>query len=113
MLGGFKGSSLTTAVSGGKRLAVRSLAGSLDAIKGEKDDDWAVVKVTDMNSEWPVIALDPVPAPKVNDLTYILQHPNAQQKRLGFVRNRITDVDERVVRHLESAHRNERDRRGL
>jgi V8-like Glu-specific endopeptidase len=86
--------------SGGKSLAVTSLAGSLDTITGEKKDDWAVVKVPDMDSQWPAIALDSGQVPKINDLTYILQHPNAQQKRLGFVRNKITDVDDRVVRYL-------------
>ena len=44
--------------------------------------------------------LDGGPAPKVGDLAYILQHPGGQQKRLGFVRNMISDVTPGVVRYL-------------
>ena len=38
--------------------------------------------------------------PRVGDLTYILQHPSGHQKRLGFVRNTISDVKDGVVRYL-------------
>jgi S1-C subfamily serine protease len=82
----------------GKSLAVTPLQGTVDSIKGEKPDDWAVVKVADMKDDWPVIALDDAPAPKAGDLAYILQHP--QQKRLGFVRNTISDVADGVIRYL-------------
>jgi V8-like Glu-specific endopeptidase len=84
----------------GASMGVTSLPGTVDTIKGEKADDWAVVKVEHMNTEWPVIPLDDAPVPKVNDLAYILQHPNAQQKRLGFVRNTISDVADGVIRYL-------------
>ncbi len=40
------------------------------------------------------------PAPAVGDLTYILQHPGGHQKRLGFVRNTISDIKDGVVRYL-------------
>jgi S1-C subfamily serine protease len=84
----------------GKSLPVTSLVGTADAITGEKADDWAVVRIGGMQPEWPVVPLDDAPAPKVGDRAYILQHPNARQKRLGFVRNAISDVDERSVRYL-------------
>jgi V8-like Glu-specific endopeptidase len=84
----------------GNSMPVTSLSGKVESIIGEKNDDWAVVRIADMKPEWPTIAIDGGTAPKVNDLAYILQHPNAQQKRLGFVRNRITDVDDRIIRYL-------------
>ncbi len=31
---------------------------------------------------------------------FIIQHPNGDRKRLGFVRNLITSVDDRVIHYL-------------
>ena len=84
----------------GASIAVTSLAGTPGTIKGEKADDWAVIEVPGMAADWPIVALDAAPAPQVGDLAYILQHPGAQQKRLGFVRNTISDVDAGVVKYL-------------
>lgn len=84
----------------GASLAVTSLRGDTSTIKGEEADDWAIIKVVDMRPEWPVIVLDGAPAPKVGDLAYILQHPEGQKKRLGFVRNKVTEVNDAVVRYL-------------
>jgi endonuclease G len=84
----------------GASTAVTSLAGTKGTIKGERADDWAVIEIPNMKGDWPILALDAAPAPKVGDPAYILQHPGAQQKRLGYVRNMISDVDERVVRYL-------------
>jgi V8-like Glu-specific endopeptidase len=84
----------------GKSLPVTSLVATADTITGEKADDWAVVQIGGMQPEWPVVALDDAPAPKVGDRAYILQHPSARQKRLGYVRNTISDVDERSVKYL-------------
>jgi hypothetical protein len=84
----------------GATMAVTSLPGAADTIKGENQDDWAVIKVENMHPDWPAISLDDAPAPKVGDLTYILQHPQGQKKRLGFVRNTISDVADGVIRYL-------------
>ncbi|MER2266120.1 trypsin-like peptidase domain-containing protein [Methylobacterium oxalidis] len=84
----------------GAALPVTSLPGTAETIEGEKKDDWAVVEVNGMPDDWPVLDLVNAPVPKPGDLAYILQHPNAQQKRLGFVRNMISEVDDGVVRYL-------------
>lgn len=84
----------------GASIAVTSLPGTTSTIKGESDDDWAMIEVPKMKVAWPILALDCAPAPRVGDLAYILQHPGAQQKRLGFVRNMISDVSDSVVRYL-------------
>lgn len=86
--------------AGGASLPVTSLAGTIATIKGEKADDWAVIDVPQMHADWPILALDGAPAPAVGDAAYILQHPGAQQKRLGFVRNTISDVDDALVKYL-------------
>jgi S1-C subfamily serine protease len=84
----------------GMALAVVSRAGDVGTIKGEAPDDWAVIEVPDMLAEWPILPLDAGLTPKVGDLTYILQHPGGHQKRLGFVRNTISDVKDGIVRYL-------------
>jgi hypothetical protein len=81
---------------------VTSLPGAVATIKGEKADDWAVIEVVGMpaTATCPVISLDQGATPTVGQATYILQHPGGQRKRLGFVRNTITDVDDGLVRYL-------------
>lgn len=69
--------------------------------------------VTDQSDDWALIrTLDPVPpafvrlplnaavAPQLNTEAFIIQHPDGDRKRLGFVRNRVTDLDHRVVQYL-------------
>ena len=84
----------------GASLAVTSLPATVGTIRGESVDDWAVVEVPQMEADWPILSLNDAPPPKVGEPTYILQHPAGQQKRLGFVRNTISDVDDAVVRYL-------------
>jgi len=84
----------------GAALAVISRAGDVGTIKGEMPDDWAVIEIANMLPEWPILPLDAGLTPQVGDLTYILQHPGGHQKRLGFVRNTISDVKDGVVRYL-------------
>ena len=82
--------------AGGASTPVTSLSGKPSTIRGESKDDWAVVEVPDMSPSCPVLPLDGAPMPQTGDLAYILQHPGAQQKRLGFVRNMISDVEDGV-----------------
>lgn len=84
----------------GASLAVTSLAGDPETIRGESADDWAVIDVPEMTDAWPILPLEGAPVPRIGDPTYILQHPGGQQKRLGFVRNTISYVDDAVVRYL-------------
>ncbi|MFP3604670.1 trypsin-like peptidase domain-containing protein [Paraburkholderia sp. SIMBA_053] len=84
----------------GASLPVTSLAGISNSIRGEKPDDWAVVEVDDLDPRWATLPLAAEPVPKVGEAAYILQHPGGQQKRLGFVRNTISDVADGVVRYL-------------
>ncbi|MER9082092.1 trypsin-like peptidase domain-containing protein [Mesorhizobium sp. M0895] len=84
----------------GASTVVTSLAGSVDSIVGEQADDWAVVAVPGMAPNWPKLSLERTSSPRPGDAVYILQHPGGQQRRLGFVRNTISDVDEGTVRYL-------------
>jgi len=84
----------------GASTPVVSLPGITTTIKGEKAADWAVIEVADMRPGWPIVPLVAEHAPKVGDLAYILQHPGGQQKRLGYVRNMISDVTDEIIRYL-------------
>jgi hypothetical protein len=83
-------------------MPVISLPCAVATIKGDKANDWAVVEAAGMPApdKCPIIPLDGGAIPMVGQATYILQHPGGQRKRLGFVRNTITDVDDGLVRYL-------------
>jgi S1-C subfamily serine protease len=84
----------------GASLTALSLAADPVVVAADADDDWAVVRVAGMDASIPALGLDGAPAPRAGDPAYILQHPNGQRKRLGYVRNTISDLDARFVRYL-------------
>jgi V8-like Glu-specific endopeptidase len=71
------------------------------SIKADKDDDWAIIRTkTAMDAAWPIIKLSEAVGPKLNTSAYIIQHPNGDRKRIGFVRNQVNFFDARVVHYL-------------
>jgi S1-C subfamily serine protease len=84
----------------GTSLPVVSLVGDPTTIAGDPTDDWAVVRVANMNANIPVIDIVNAAVPSDGDRAFIVQHPDGQQKRLGFVRNMITAVTEQTVQYL-------------
>lgn len=71
------------------------------SIVSNEEDDWALIRVQGaMKDEWPVIKLSEAVAPVRNTSAYIIQHPLGGSKRIGFVRNQVSDFDERVVQYL-------------
>lgn len=77
-----------------------SLPGDPGSIDGAPDDDWAVVKVANIPTSIPVINLAKSRTPAEGDRAFIVQHPDGQRKRLGFVRNMITAVSNDRVQYL-------------
>jgi S1-C subfamily serine protease len=84
----------------GASLPVVSLAGDIGTIVGDAADDWAIVKVAGMKAETPIVGIANAPVPAAGDAAFIVQHPDGQQKRVGFVRNRITAVTGDRVQYL-------------
>lgn len=84
----------------GKAIAVTSLTGDVPTIVGDQLDDWGVVTVAGMDPALPVLDVSNGVIPKPSDSAYIIQHPGGQHKRLAFVRNKISDVTDRVVHYL-------------
>lgn len=71
------------------------------SIVSDKDDDWAIIRTkTPMDAAWPIIKLSEAASPKLNSPAYIIQHPNGDRKRLGFVRNQVSFFNERIVHYL-------------
>lgn len=84
----------------GASLPVISLPGDTHTISGDQADDWAVVRVANMKPDIPVINLASAVVPVDGERAFIVQHPDGQQKRLGFVRNMITAVTDQSVQYL-------------
>lgn len=84
----------------GASLPVVSLAGDTNTIMGGQADDWAIVRVANMKPDVPVIDLANAIVPTNGERAFIVQHPDGQQKRLGFVRNMITAVTDQSVQYL-------------
>jgi V8-like Glu-specific endopeptidase len=71
------------------------------SIVADKDDDWGIIRTkTAMDAAWPIIKLSEAAAPKLNTPAYIIQHPNGDRKRLGFVRNEVNFFDTQVVHYI-------------
>lgn len=84
----------------GALLPVVSRAGDPASIQGDHADDWAVVRVANMDPAWPAIDLANPPTPQKGERAYVIQHPAAQHKRIGFVRNMISDVTDQHVQYM-------------
>lgn len=79
---------------------IERFTGKVETIVGEKDADWAAIELAEPLDKWPMIDLSGSAEPKMNDKAFIIQHPGGRYKRLGFVRNKITEVDGIYVRYL-------------
>ena len=76
------------------------LPGDIGTIIPDRVNDWAVIRVAGMDPALPIVDLGTAKVPKYGDPSYIIQHPGGKERRLGFVRNLVTDVSDRVVHYL-------------
>lgn len=86
----------------GQGLAGTAVPCDVASIKSHAPDDWAVIRTsTPLSAAIPVISLLTGTAePVANESAFIIQHPQGARKRVGYTRNRVTLVDERVVQYL-------------
>lgn len=73
---------------------------AVESVVGNRADDWAVIRCACMDDAWPIIALEGATAPLTGEMTFVIQHPQGQRKRVGFVRNTIVGVGGQTVRYL-------------
>lgn len=80
--------------------AGKPICGDAASIVGSQADDWAVIRTVDLLEDaWNVIPLLPA-TPVDGQPAYIVQHPGGTRKRLGFIRNQISQVTTRFVYYL-------------
>jgi len=71
------------------------------SIVTDEADDWAVIRPQQgLEQTWPIVKLSTAVDPVAEEPAYIIQHPRGDRKRLGYVRNQISDFDERVLHYL-------------
>jgi V8-like Glu-specific endopeptidase len=71
------------------------------SIVANKADDWAVIRAQQpLQETWPVVKLSEAAEPTQGASAFIIQHPGGQRKRVGFVRNQVSEFDDRVVHYL-------------
>jgi V8-like Glu-specific endopeptidase len=69
------------------------LSCDVSSIKGEKDEDWAVVETSEaIPDHYPILSLEDGPAPDVDDRVYIIQHPYGLPKKVAFQHNLVRAV---------------------
>lgn len=82
-------------------LTPRAVRCATAAVAQDQADDWAVVRTLDpLDEAWHAVGLADLPEPVVAEPAFIIQHPMGQRKRVGFVRNEVSYVDDRVVHYL-------------
>lgn len=86
--------------NGGQK-APTSIPCDVTTIRGNEADDWAVIGVaTPLDAAIPIIKLSEAATPMIAAPAFIVQHPLGESKRIAFVRNQVTDFDDRVVHYL-------------
>ncbi len=85
----------------GGDIAAKPIQCDITTIVSSRVDDWAVIKVSEpMDDAWPIIKLTESVAPQPQSSAFIIQHPLGNRKRVGFVRNQVSDFDDRLVHYL-------------
>lgn len=84
---------------GGK--ASRSIGCDVTTIQGKSTDDWAVIQVNeDPGDDFPVLPLSKSGEPSIDAPAFIIQHPGGERKRIAYVRNQITFIDDSVIQYI-------------
>jgi hypothetical protein len=85
----------------GGGLPSTAIACDVATIEGDAALDWAVISVSEPLPETiPKISLSQAAEPKVDAPAFIIQHPGGERKRVGYARNQITSVTDRLVHYL-------------
>jgi hypothetical protein len=66
----------------------------------DRADDWVIIRPLAIPDDVVPVDLDTSRLPTRGDRLFILHHPEGRPKRLGYLRNVVTDVVERRVRYL-------------
>ncbi len=82
-------------------LTAKPIKCDINTIVTNQADDWGIIKVIEpMDNAWPIIKLTESVSPVKEAPAFIIQHPRGDRKRIGYVRNQVSDFDDRVVQYL-------------
>jgi V8-like Glu-specific endopeptidase len=84
----------------GQKLATIVVPGDVASIRSDAADDWGVITVEPPAGITTMDLAANIATPIAAERAFILQHPDGDPKRLGFVRNRIATVADRRVHYL-------------
>jgi V8-like Glu-specific endopeptidase len=85
----------------GGGLASTAVPCDVASVLANQADDWGVVRVSQpLPDTIPVLKLSEAAAPALQTAAFIIQHPGGDRKRLAYVRNQVTAIDDRVVHYL-------------
>jgi len=71
------------------------------SVRADRAGDWGVIRVMDSLPDGiPIIRLSEAATPLLNDPAFVVQHPGGTRKRVGFVRNQIINITDRVIHYL-------------
>ena len=84
----------------GHGIAGRAYPGDVASIQGERDDDWAVIRIPGLPADVPVLPLVNDAVARLDGRAFVIQHPGGQRKRVAYTRNTITFSDDQVVHYL-------------
>lgn len=73
----------------------------VQTIQSNKQNDWAIiVSEKELPDSIPIIDLSKAATPVVDEQAFIVQHPLSGTKRVGYVRNTISNVNDQIVHYL-------------
>lgn len=85
----------------GKPRDITHISCDAASVTSDKKDDWAIITTTDvMKNEWTVIDLKKAADPVIDASAFIIQHPQGEPKRIGYVRNKVCHFDQQIVHYL-------------
>jgi hypothetical protein len=86
---------------GGGMRPSAGLPGDVSTIVTDSADDWAIIRPTQpLGDAIPTLTLSQSVDPIQNEAAFIVQHPGGRGKRLGYVRNQVSDFDDHVIHYL-------------
>jgi V8-like Glu-specific endopeptidase len=87
----------------GNRGGLKSISIPCDVttIRGNAKEDWAIIGTSaPIDGTIPILPLSASAEPRLGDAAFIVQHPGGDRKRIAYVRNQITDLNDQAVHYL-------------
>jgi V8-like Glu-specific endopeptidase len=82
-------------------LASRTYHARPEVVISDAVDDWAAIIIDEpIAPGFTTLPLADAAEPQVGEAAFVIQHPNGLTKRLAYVRNQVSDFNDRVLHYL-------------